>query len=101
MTESQDITTAEPQATGQGPRRVIVRGDTRYTLLGTAHVSAESANEVRELIRSGEFDAVAIELCASRHQSLVEPDALANQDLFQIFRQGKAGMVAASLSARW
>lgn len=98
MTESQDITTAEPQATGQGPRRVIVRGDTRYTLLGTAHVSAESANEVRELIRSGEFDAVAIELCASRHQSLVEPDALANQDLFQIFRQGKAGMVAASLA---
>ncbi|WP_304524972.1 TraB/GumN family protein [Halomonas sp. I5-271120] len=98
MTESQDITTAAPQATGQGPRRVIVRGDTRYTLLGTAHVSAESADEVRELIRSGEFDAVAIELCASRHQSLVEPDALANQDLFQIFRQGKAGMVAASLA---
>lgn len=98
MTESQDIITAEPQATGQGPRRVIVRGDTRYTLLGTAHVSAESANEVRELIRSGEFDAVAIELCASRHQSLVKPDALANQDLFQIFRQGKAGMVAASLA---
>jgi len=98
MTESQDITTAEPKAAGQGPRRVIVRGDTRYTLLGTAHVSAESADEVRELIRSGEFDAVAIELCASRHQSLVEPDALANQDLFQIFRQGKAGMVAASLA---
>ncbi|WP_458524455.1 TraB/GumN family protein [Onishia taeanensis] len=102
MTESQDITAPAAQdsapATGQGPRRVIVRGDTRYTLLGTAHVSAESAAEVRELIRSGEFDAVAIELCASRHHSLVEPDALANQDLFQIFRQGKAGMVAASLA---
>ncbi|WP_192036129.1 TraB/GumN family protein [Halomonas sp. YLGW01] len=102
MTDSQDITApaaqVPDQAAGQGPRRVIVRGDTRYTLLGTAHVSAESAAEVRDLIRSGDFDAVAIELCPSRHHSLVEPDALANQDLFQIFRQGKAGMVAASLA---
>lgn len=32
------------------PSRVIERG---YTLLGTAHVSAESAAEVRERIRSG------------------------------------------------
>ena len=44
------------------------------------------------------FDAVAIELCGSRHQSLDNPDAMAGQDLFEIFRQGKAGMVAASLA---
>lgn len=95
MTETQDI--AAEDAVG-GPRRVIESGDTRYTLLGTAHVSRASADEVRALVRSGEFDAVAIELCQSRYQSLTEPDALAEQDLFQIFRQGKAGMVAASLA---
>ncbi|MFD2191075.1 TraB/GumN family protein [Pistricoccus aurantiacus] len=95
MNDSLD--TATPPATA-GPRQTVSLGETRYTLLGTAHVSAQSAEEVRELIRSGEFSAVAIELCASRHQSLVNPDALANQDLFQIFRQGKAGMVAASLA---
>ncbi|QEA37817.1 TraB/GumN family protein [Pistricoccus aurantiacus] len=95
MNDSLD--TAIPPATA-GPRQTVALGETRYTLLGTAHVSAQSAEEVRELIRSGEFSAVAIELCASRHQSLVNPDALANQDLFQIFRQGKAGMVAASLA---
>ena len=81
-----------------GPQRVLQVGETRYTLLGTAHVSAESAADVRRLIRSGEFDAVAIELCDSRHQSLTNPDALGEQDLFQVFRQGKAGMVAASLA---
>ncbi|GAB2792528.1 TraB/GumN family protein [Halomonas shantousis] len=81
-----------------GPRQVIEQGTTRYTLLGTAHVSRASADEVRSLIRSGEFDAVAIELCASRHQSLTRPDAMANMDLFQVLRQGKAGMVAASLA---
>jgi pheromone shutdown-related protein TraB len=53
---------------------------------------------VRTLIRSGDFDAVAIELCATRHQSLMQPDAMANLDLFQVIRQGKAGMVAASLA---
>ncbi|MFC3282797.1 TraB/GumN family protein [Litchfieldella rifensis] len=100
MTDSQDITASESESpvASTGPIRVVERGDTRYTLLGTAHVSAESAEEVRRLIRSGEFDAVAIELCPSRHHSLVEPDAMAGQDLFQIFRQGKAGMVAASLA---
>lgn len=82
----------------RGPRRVVRVGDTVYTLLGTAHVSAESADDVRELIRSGDFDAVAIELCDSRHHSLANPDAMGEQDLFQVFRQGKAGMVAASLA---
>lgn len=101
MTDSQDITAAEPSQAGAvtaGPRQVLQVGETRYTLLGTAHVSAQSAAEVRQLIRSGDFDAVAIELCPSRHHSLVEPDAMADQDLFQVFRQGKAGMVAASLA---
>lgn len=95
MTEFQDIVSEDAIS---GPRRVIESGNTRYTLLGTAHVSRASADEVRCLIRSGDFDAVAIELCQSRYKSLTEPDALADQDLFQIFRQGKAGMVAASLA---
>ncbi|TDR51450.1 pheromone shutdown-related protein TraB [Halomonas ventosae] len=99
MTDSQDsVTTTRPNDTTSGPRRELVVGETRYTLLGTAHVSAESAADVRALIRSGAFDAVAIELCDSRHHSLTNPDALGEQDLFQIFRQGKAGMVAASLA---
>lgn len=99
MTDPQD-SVIQPGAdlATSGPRRVIQLGETRYTLLGTAHVSAESADDVRALIRSGEYDAVAIELCDSRHQSLANPDALGEQDLFEIFRQGKAGMVAASLA---
>nr|WP_298250035.1 TraB/GumN family protein [uncultured Halomonas sp.] len=96
MTETQAPT--RPDDTTSGPQRVLQVGETRYTLLGTAHVSAESAEDVRRLIRSGDFDAVAIELCDSRHHSLTNPDALAEQDLFQVFRQGKAGVVAASLA---
>ncbi len=76
----------------------VVRGDTRYTLVGTAHVSRASAEEVRRLIGSGRFDAVAIELCQSRYDSMTRPGAMRDLDLFQVFRQGKAGMVAASLA---
>ncbi|TDB02044.1 TraB/GumN family protein [Halomonas marinisediminis] len=98
MTETQAPMPTRPDDTTSGPQRVLQIGETRYTLLGTAHVSAESAEDVRRLIRSGGFDAVAIELCDSRHHSLTNPDALAEQDLFQVFRQGKAGVVAASLA---
>ncbi|MDN3524778.1 TraB/GumN family protein [Halomonas sabkhae] len=98
MTDTQDCTLDEPAADTVGPRRTLQIGATRYTLLGTAHVSASSAAEVRDMIASGDYDAVAIELCDSRHQNLANPDALGEQDLFQIFRQGKAGMVAASLA---
>lgn len=98
MNDPQDTPVSASDASVAGPMRVVEHDATRYTLLGTAHVSAESADEVRRLIRSGEFDAVAIELCPSRHQSMIDPDALAGQDLFEIFRQGKAGMVAASLA---
>ena len=74
------------------------KGETTYTLLGTAHVSRASADEVAQMIRSGEFDAVAIELCPSRYQSMIDPDALAQLNLFQVLRQGKAGLVAANLA---
>ncbi|MGP9566548.1 TraB/GumN family protein [Halomonas sp. AOP25-F1-15] len=84
--------------TTSGPLKTIAIGDTRYTLLGTAHVSAESADDVRKLLDSGAFDAVAIELCDARHHSMSNPDAMGEQDLFQVFKEGKAGMVAASLA---
>jgi len=73
-------------------------GDTPITLLGTAHVSRKSAEAVRRMIDSGEYDAVAVELCPSRHHALSEPEALANLDLLQVFRQGKAAMVTANLA---
>lgn len=81
-----------------GPLKTLAVGNTRYTLLGTAHVSAESADDVTKLIDTGAFDAVAIELCDARHHNMANPEAMGEQDLFQVFKQGKAGMVAASLA---
>ena len=68
------------------------------TLLGTAHVSKASADKVQELIATGQYDAVAVELCPSRHKVIVNPDAMARMDLFQVIKKGQASMVAASLA---
>ncbi|MBK1691643.1 TraB/GumN family protein [Ectothiorhodospira mobilis] len=82
----------------EDPRFTLELDGTRVTVLGTAHVSRVSAETVRELVRSGTFDAVAVELCPSRHDALADPGALARMDLFQVLRRGKAPMVTASLA---
>jgi len=83
---------------GNHPINQIGLGEHQITLLGTAHISRASADKVRELIASGEYDTVAIELCPSRHNSLINKDAFAKMDLFQVLRNGQASMVAASLA---
>jgi pheromone shutdown-related protein TraB len=82
---------------GQPVARVM-RDGVEYVLLGTAHVSRASAEAVKALIEREPFDAIAVELCESRARGIREPEALANMDLFQVIRTGKAGMVFASLA---
>lgn len=59
-------------------------------LVGTAHVSAESVQDVQEAIEKIHPDSVCIELCPSRYQSLSEQDAWKKMDLFEVVRKGKA-----------
>lgn len=78
--------------------RTVQIGQTEFHLLGTAHVSRQSAEDVRHAIATGDYDAVAIELCAGRYNSMVDPQSLARMDLLKAIREGKGGMVAASLA---
>jgi len=80
------------------PIRRVVRDSIEFVLLGTAHVSRASVAAVEALIAREEFDAVAVELDANRHAALRDPDVLRKLDLFQVIRQGKAGLVAANLA---
>jgi len=80
------------------PMRRIHRNGTEYVLLGTAHVSRQSADAVRAILAAESFDAVAVELCEHRAKSMRDPDAVAAMDLFKVMREGKAGLVAAGLA---
>lgn len=73
-------------------------GSTEFVLLGTAHVSRESAETVRRLLALEAFDVVAVELCEARARAINDPDALARMNLFEVIRSGRAPMVAASLA---
>lgn len=80
------------------PVRELARDEVRYTLLGTAHVSRSSAEAVRELIERGDYDRIAVELCESRYRTLTDPEHLFRLDLFQVIREGRAGMMLAQLA---
>lgn len=80
------------------PLTTIHWQDREIVILGTAHVSRASADTVKALLDEQQFDAVAVELCPSRYNALINPDALARMDLFQVIREGKASMVAANLA---
>lgn len=80
------------------PTREITRDGVHYTLLGTAHVSRASVEAVTEMAGSGNFDAIAVELCPARHQALTKQQQWKDMDLYRIIREKKAGLVMANLA---
>jgi pheromone shutdown-related protein TraB len=80
------------------PIETLTINNCEVTLLGTAHVSKSSADAVESLINNNNYDAIAIELCPSRYNALIDPDSLAKMDLFSVIKSGKAAMVTASLA---
>lgn len=83
---------------GDEPLSTVHRAGVEYTILGTAHVSRASAEAVTRLIESGDYDAVAIELCPARHAVLSGDRSWRDIDLFQIIKQKKAGLLLANLA---
>ncbi|SFK90519.1 pheromone shutdown-related protein TraB [Nitrosomonas aestuarii] len=96
--EPSDIKIANSDRLLTEPIKTVQIDNRSITMLGTAHVSKASADKVQELIATGKYDAVAVELCPSRHRAIVNPDAMAQMDLFQVIKRGQASMVAASLA---
>jgi len=94
-------TAARPAGTPaarEQPIRRVRRDGVDYTLIGTAHVSRASAEAVSELAGSGEFDAIAVELCQARYDALTAERKWTDLDLYRVLREGKAGLVMANLA---
>jgi len=86
----------DEQPTREQPIREITRDGVDYVLLGTAHVSRTSVDAVIEMAGSGNFDAIAVELCPARHQALTKQQQWKEMDLYRIIREKKAGLVMAN-----
>jgi pheromone shutdown-related protein TraB len=66
-------------------------------VIGTAHVSAKSAELVETVLRDLKPDTVAVELCEPRYRALRNPEEWKKLDIVQVIKQGKAFLLLAQL----
>jgi pheromone shutdown-related protein TraB len=69
-----------------------------FYLVGTAHVSKDSVDEVRDLIEELQPDTVCIELCDTRYRSLTDEAQWDKLDIFEVIREGKTLFLLANLA---
>ena len=62
-------------------KKVTVDGKEIY-LVGTAHVSLESVDDVRNTAEAVKPDSVCIELCQGRYKTMTDPDSWKKMDIF-------------------
>ncbi len=67
-------------------------------LIGTAHVSPASVQEVREVIETIKPDTVCIELCKSRFESMMDEERFKKLDIFKVIKDQKVLFVLANLA---
>lgn len=68
-----------------------------FILIGTAHVSKQSAELVKEVIESERPDSVCIELDEPRYQTIVEGNKWKETDIFKIIKEKKATLLLINL----
>lgn len=66
-------------------------------LVGTAHISQKSAEEVEQVIRDEKPDRVCIEIDAARYKSMTEGNNWKNLNISQIIRQRRGFLLLANL----
>jgi pheromone shutdown-related protein TraB len=71
--------------------------DKEIILVGTAHVSKESADLVRDIIETETPDTVCVELCASRYQAIKKQDQWREMDIIKVVREKKAFLLLSNL----
>lgn len=67
-------------------------------IIGTAHVSKHSAEQVKTIIEAEQPDVVCIELDRGRYQSLTEGNKWKDTDIFKIIKEKKATLLFINLA---
>lgn len=75
----------------------VTIGDREICLIGTAHVSAESVNEVNEIISKEKPDHVCVEIDAGRYNSMTQEQSWKNMDIVKIIKEKKGFLLMANL----
>lgn len=73
-------------------------GNSEVILIGTAHVSQESVETVRQTIIDEQPDCVCVELDAQRLTALKDKNHWENLNIYQVVRKGQAAFLMANLA---
>ena len=90
---------SEPADESTRPNDVhrIDAGGRRFTVVGTAHISRESVDLVREVIEAERPDCVCLELDAQRYEALSQERSWDELDLRQVVRSRQLATLLANL----
>lgn len=72
-------------------------GGKEIVLIGTAHVSKESAKQVKEVIEEEQPNSVCIELDRQRYQSVTDKNRWQKMDIFKIIKEKKTTVLLVNL----
>ena len=78
-------------------QKVLTLNGRTITLIGTAHISQDSINEVTEAIKTQKPDCVAIELDQKRCDSIKNPDSWRQLDIVKVLKRGEGFLHLANL----
>lgn len=73
-------------------------GEKEIILVGTAHVSKTSAEQVKQVIEAEMPDSVCIELDEQRYQSILDKDKWKKMDIFKVIKEKKATLLLMNLA---
>lgn len=76
---------------------LIKTGDKEIYLVGTAHVSKQSVEDVKTTIQAVRPDAVCVELCRPRYEAMINKELWRKLSIFKIVRQKKSAFFLAQL----
>jgi pheromone shutdown-related protein TraB len=74
---------------------LLVEVDKNIILVGTAHISKDSVDEVKQTIEKYNPDIVAVELCKRRYEAIAEKDKWENTPVTQLLKSNNAYLVLA------
>jgi pheromone shutdown-related protein TraB len=83
--------------TQEGNIHRLTYQDKDVILIGTAHISKESAELVKRVIEEEHPDTVCVELCQSRYESLTQRKAWQDTDLIKVIKEKKAFLLLSNL----
>lgn len=69
----------------------------RIIIIGTAHVSKNSVEEVKNIIEYVQPDSVAVELCESRYQTIVNKSSWEKMDIVKVIKQKQTTLLLTNL----